>query len=117
MKGLKIEFRVFSSRSSSLTQTFVKSCVDFEVIHTHGLEIAIQEHPTLNTNLNIPSEECSYTSELPSESVVYSIPEYHPLQSVVLEFLLFGFTAWALAVTPSMPCRLADLQLEDPVSL
>ena len=47
----------------------------------------------------------------------YSIPEQHPLQSVVLVFLLFGFTAWSLAVTPSMPCRLADLQLDDPVSL
>ena len=70
IEGVKIEFRAFSSRRSSLTQTIVKSCVDFEVIHTHGLEIAIQEHPTLNTNLNIPSEECSYTSEIPSESVV-----------------------------------------------
>jgi len=53
-----------------LTQTFDKSCVDFEVIHTHGLEIAIQEHPTLNTNMSIPSEVRSDTSEIHSESVV-----------------------------------------------
>ena len=47
----KLSFKAFSSRRSSLTQTFVESCVDFEVAHlsicTHGSEIATPEIPTL----------------------------------------------------------------------
>ena len=44
----KLSFKAFSSRRSSLTQTFVESCVDFEVAHlAHGSEIATPEIPTL----------------------------------------------------------------------
>ena len=32
-RASKLSFRAFSSRRSSLTQTFVASCVDFEVAH------------------------------------------------------------------------------------
>jgi len=33
LQGLKLSFKVFSSRRSSLTPTFVESCADFEVAH------------------------------------------------------------------------------------
>ena len=50
-KASKLSFRAFSSRRSSLTQTFVESCVEFEVahlFHTHGSEIAIPRDSYLN---------------------------------------------------------------------
>jgi len=50
-----------------------KVAQSFEVIHTHGLEIAQQEHPTLNTTLqlyfrNLFRVYCS-ALRLPSSSV------------------------------------------------
>ena len=52
----KLSFKAFSSRRSSLTQTFVESCVDFEVVHLSILmvqRLAYPEIPTLRTGTTI----------------------------------------------------------------
>jgi len=49
LECLKIEFRAFSSRRSSLTQTFVISCVDFEVAHLSILMVRRLPHPKIPT--------------------------------------------------------------------
>ena len=50
----ELSFVASSSRRGSLMQTFVETCVDFEVAHLaiypQGLQIAAREHSTLTTN-------------------------------------------------------------------
>jgi len=48
-KASKFSFRTFSSRRSSLTQTFVKSCVDFEVAHLPVLMVQRLPYPEIPT--------------------------------------------------------------------
>ena len=45
----KLSFRAFSSRRSSLTQTFVESCVDFEVAHLSALMVWRLAYPKIPT--------------------------------------------------------------------
>jgi len=44
-RASKLSFKAFSSRRSSLTQTFVKSCVDFEVAHLSVLMVQRLAYP------------------------------------------------------------------------
>ena len=39
LRASEIEFRAFSSRRSSLTETFLESCIDFEVTHLSALVV------------------------------------------------------------------------------
>ena len=51
VEGLKIEFRAFSSRGSSLMQTIAETCVRFDAAHLSinlVSEIAVPMFPTLS---------------------------------------------------------------------
>ena len=58
LERLKIEFRAFSSRRSSLTQIFVESCVDFEVAHLSVFMVWRLPYPEVPTLIG----ESSYMS-------------------------------------------------------
>ena len=47
--GLKLSFKAFSSGRSSLTQTFVESCVDFEGAHLSILMVWRLPYPEIPT--------------------------------------------------------------------
>ena len=51
VRSSKLSFKAFSNRRSSLIQTFVESCVDFEVAHLSVFmvrRLAYLEIPTLS---------------------------------------------------------------------
>jgi len=54
-RASKLSFKAFSSRRSSLNQTFVESCVDFEVDHFTGKRIVnamdVGTHSQCNHNV------------------------------------------------------------------
>ena len=48
----KLSFKAFSSKRSSLTQTFVESCVDFEVADLSVLMVQKLAYPEIPTLIN-----------------------------------------------------------------
>ena len=45
LRASKLSFKAFSSRRSSLTPTFVESCVDFEVAQLHVSVLMVRRLP------------------------------------------------------------------------
>ena len=56
VEGLKIEFRAFSSRGSSLMQSIAETCVCFDAAHLSinlVSEIAVPMFPALSARVNL----------------------------------------------------------------